>query len=286
VSLSGNTSTAMKLEGRAALVTGASKGIGAGLAIGLAQAGARVAVHYGLDKAGAERTLTSIREHGGDGEIFQANIGKKNEVEDLVETVHAQFGRLDVLVNNAARTRFAPALDATEDDLDEVLDTIIRGPFFGSVAAARYMMKESGGSIINITSAVATLAKEFHAVYAVAKGGLEVMTRQLAYEFAPKVRVNAIAPGATSNERNLGYDPDFDQKYAQIIPMGRVLYPEDHVGPCVFLASDDSGFLTGEVLHVDGGYSLYGHSPGMSGWDFSRERNHAVVPSPEATAKA
>jgi 3-oxoacyl-[acyl-carrier protein] reductase len=267
-----------KLKGRVALVTGASKGIGRALAIGLAHAGASVAVHYGLDASGGEQTLDAIRSSGGTGQLFQADVGSKREIEELIQGVIDNLGRLDVLVNNAARTRFAPALEATEADLDEVLDTIIRGPFFGSIAAARHMIGIGGGSIINISSAVVSLAKEYHAVYAVAKGGLEIMTRQLAYEFAPhQVRINAIAPGATSNERNRRYDAEFDQKYAVIMPMGRVAQPEDFVGPCVFLAGDDSAFMTGEVLHVDGGYSLYGHSPGMSGWDFSSERSRPTA---------
>lgn len=269
-----------KLQDRVALVTGSSKGIGRGIAIGLAAAGATVAVHYGLDRDGGDRTVEAIRINGGTAELFQADIGSKIEVEDLIESVIEKFGSLGILVNNAARTRFAPALKALEEDLDEVLNVIVRGPFFGSIAAAKHMIPKGRGSIINISSAVVTMAKEYHAVYAVAKGGLETMTRQLAYEFAEyNIRVNAIAPGATSNERNRSYDAEFDIKYASIMPLGRVGYPEDYVGPCVFLASDDSAFLTGEVLHVDGGYSLYGHSPGMGDWDFSRERTRTASDS-------
>jgi NAD(P)-dependent dehydrogenase (short-subunit alcohol dehydrogenase family) len=261
-----------KLAGKAALVTGASKGIGEALAIGLAAAGARVAANYKNDIEGAKRTCQQIQQAGGEAAPFQADIGQKLAFEQMVETVYARFGRLDILVNNAARTRFGPLFEVTEADFDDIVNTNLRGPFFGSVAASKKMLEHGGGSIINVSSLAARLMVPFHSAYTMAKGGLESLTRQLALELAPKIRVNAIAPGATSSERNRGYDARFDDKWASVTPLGRVAYATDYIAPCVFLASDDSAFITGQILDISGGWTLQGVRPDMSGFDFSKER--------------
>ncbi|MDP7578052.1 MAG: SDR family oxidoreductase [SAR202 cluster bacterium] len=260
-----------KLEGKVALVTGASKGIGQGLAIGLAAAGAHIAVNYKTDPAGANKTCENILTAGGNAKSFQSDIGKKHDFEGLVEEVYQHFGRLDILVNNAARTRFGPLWDMTEIDFNDVIDTVLRGPFFGSIAAAK-KMQDHGGSIINISSIAVKQIMEGHSVYTMAKGGLESLTRQLALELSPKVRVNALAPTATSNERNLAYDPDYDKKWANVSPIGRIAYVNDYVGPCVFLASEDSALVTGQIIYVDGGWTLQGNSPDASDFDFSSDR--------------
>jgi NAD(P)-dependent dehydrogenase (short-subunit alcohol dehydrogenase family) len=154
-----------------------------------------------------------------------------------------------------------------------LVNTNLRGPFFGSVAAAK-IMKESGtvGAIINISSCAAKLMLPFHSCYTMVKGGLEALTRQLAFELAPDVRVNCIAAGATSTDRNRVYDVRFDERWAAITPAGRVARVEDYVGPCIFLASDQSRFMTGQVLNVDGGWTLKGENPDMARYDFSEER--------------
>jgi NAD(P)-dependent dehydrogenase (short-subunit alcohol dehydrogenase family) len=263
---------AHKLSGKVALVTGASKGIGRGLAIGLAAAGARVALNYKSDKAGAEAARMQIQNSGGEACVIAADIGSKAQFEAMVEDICSRFGRLDVLVNNAARTRFGPLFEVTEEDFNDVVDTNLRGPFFGSVAAARAMQKNGGGAIINISSCAAKLMIAFHSTYAMAKGGLENLTRQLAIELAPHIRVNAIAPAPTSTERNRSYDPDYDEKWGAAIPAKRVAFVEDYVGPCVFLASDDARFVTGQILNVDGGWTLQGRTPDTSHYDFSQDR--------------
>ena len=260
------------LKGKVALVTGASKGIGQALAIGLAQSGAQIAVIYKHDTAGAEQTCDSIRELGGEAEPFSANIGAKGEFEGVVDRVCERFGRLDILINNAARTRFGPIDEVTEEDFDDIVDTVLRGPFFGSIAAARRMTEQGGGSIVNISSIAVRGIMFFHGAYTMAKGGLEAMTRQLALELAPQVRVNAVAPHATSNDRNSAYDPDFDQKWGEVTPAGRVAVPQDYVGPTVFLASDAARMVTGQLLYVDGGWTLQGRSPDQSDFDFSADR--------------
>jgi NAD(P)-dependent dehydrogenase (short-subunit alcohol dehydrogenase family) len=261
-----------KLTGKVAIVTGSSGGIGRGLAIGLAANGAQVAVHYKTNGAGAEDTLAVIRQAGGEGELYQADIGAKSAFETLIDSVVRRFGGLDTLVNNAARTRFGPLSDVTEEDFDDVVGTNLRGPLFGSAAAARHMAPRGGGSIINISSCAARLMVPFHSVYTMAKGGMEALTRQLALELAPSIRVNAIAPGPTSTDRNRGYDPEYDNTWKSVIPAGRVGRVEDYVGACVFLASDDAAFITGQIIGIDGGWTIKGYPPDLSKSDFSKDR--------------
>jgi NAD(P)-dependent dehydrogenase (short-subunit alcohol dehydrogenase family) len=263
-------SSATPLEGKVAVVTGSSKGIGRALAIGLARNGAKVAVNYKNDEAGGEETCRAIREEGGTAIAVGADVGVLDEVRALIDTAHRELGSIDVLVNNAGRTRFGPAREVTPEDWDDVMNTNLRGAFFATVTAAEAMGER--GSIVNVSSCAATLMVAYHAVYTTSKGGLEAMTRQLALELAPRVRVNAIAPAATSMERNWEYDPDFDRSWRDVTPMGRVATPEDYVAPVVFLASDASAFVTGEVLHVDGGWTIKGDYPGMSHYDFESDR--------------
>lgn len=263
-------SAALPLQDRVAVVTGSSKGIGQALAIGLARSGAKVAVNYKNDRAGAERTCELIHQHGGTAISVGADVGVSDGVQKLIDVAHSELGSIDVLVNNAGRTRFGSAFEVTDEDWDDVMNTNLRGAFFGTIAAARVMGEH--GSVINISSCAARLMVAHHAVYTTSKGGLEAMTRQLALELAPRVRVNALAPAATSMERNWEYDPDFDKSWREVTPMGRVATPEDYIEPLVFLASDASGFITGEVLHVDGGWTIKGDYPGMSHYKFETDR--------------
>jgi NAD(P)-dependent dehydrogenase (short-subunit alcohol dehydrogenase family) len=257
------------VAGKAVLVTGSSKGIGRALAIGLAEHGAAVAVHYKTDRAGALETCDMIERRGGTSVAFGADVSHPAEARRLVAQARTELGRLDVLVNNAARTRFGPPDEVTDEDWDDVVGTNLRGPFVMSVAAAASM--EAGGSIINVSSCAASLMIRSHSLYTTAKGGLEALTRQLAFEYAPRIRVNAIAPAPTGTTRAYEYDPQYDEKWGALIPMGRVGKPEDYVGSVVFLASELSAFMTGEVLHVDGGWTLKGETPLLLD-DFSHER--------------
>lgn len=261
-----------KLDGKVALVTGASKGIGRGIAIAFGGAGARVAINFKTDALGAKAAQSEINDAGGESEIIQADIGSKSDFERLVESVYSRFGRLDVLVNNAARTRFAPLSEVTEEDFADVINTNLMGPLFGSAAAARRMLDHGCGSIINVSSCAAKLMVPFHSAYSMAKGGLEALTRQLAVELAPQIRVNAIAPGPTLTERNQEYDANYDQKWSKHIPAGRVASVKDYEAICIFLASNDSAFVTGQIIGVDGGWTLQGNSPDFSTADFSGDR--------------
>jgi NAD(P)-dependent dehydrogenase (short-subunit alcohol dehydrogenase family) len=257
------------VAGKVALVTGSSKGIGRALAVGLAEHGAAVAVHYKTDHAGALETCELIDRDGGISVALGADVSDPVEARRLVAQARTELGGLHVLVNNAARTRFGPPSQVTDEDWDDVVGTNLRGPFVTSIAAAESM--EEGGSIINISSCAASLMIRDHSLYTTAKGGLEALTRQLAFEYAPRIRVNAIAPAPTGTTRAYEYDPQYDEKWGALIPMGRVGRPEDYVGSVVFLASELSAFMTGEVLHVDGGWTLKGHTPLLID-DYSRER--------------
>jgi NAD(P)-dependent dehydrogenase (short-subunit alcohol dehydrogenase family) len=261
------------LAGKIAIVTGASKGIGQVLAVGLARAGAAIVVNYKSDAGGADETCRLIDEAGGRARAVQADVSSSAEARDLVEETDSSFGGVDILVNNAGRTRFGPPEGVTDDDWDYVMDTNLRGPFFLTVAAARSMRERGGGCVVNISSCAATSMIRDHAVYTASKGGLEALTRQLAFEYAPVIRVNAIAPAPTSIERNRQYDADYDENWGRVIPMGRVGFPEDYVGPLVFLASEQSRFLTGAVLNVDGGWTLKAHTPDMDAYSYESDRS-------------
>jgi len=260
------------LRGKVILVTGASKGIGRGLAVGLGRAGATVAVNYKSDADGAEQTVAAVREAGGDAHALQADVGDRQDARRMVDECVRRHGRIDALVNNAGRTRFGAPEEVSDDDWDDVINTNVRGTFIASIAAAGHMKRSGGGSIVNISSCSATLGLMYHSLYTTSKGAIDTLTRQLALELAPDVRVNAIAPAPTSTPRNLEYDPNYNENWGRVIPLRRVGQPEDLVGPLCFLVSDQSRFLTGEILHVDGGWTLRGVAPDMAEYAFETDR--------------
>lgn len=262
----------MLLKDKVVLITGASKGIGRALAVGVASDGAAVAVNFKTDEAGAETTRHLIETRGAPAFLIQADVGRRNEAEEMIERVARYFGKIDVLVNNAARTRFGPFEEVTEEDWLDVVHTNLKGTFFASAAAVRRMKPSGKGCIINVSSCAAKLMVPFHSVYTLSKGGIEALTRQLAVELAPEIRVNCISPAPTSTERNQQYDPNYDQNWGRVIPMKRVAQPEDMVGAVTFLASDRASYVTGQILQVDGGWTLKGHTPDLTQEDFSSDR--------------
>jgi glucose 1-dehydrogenase len=237
-----------RLEGKVALVTGAARGIGRALAIGLAAEGALVHL-ADLDDPG--ESLAALPEQ-------RRGLALRCDVAQVAQ-IRASFTRLDhldVLINCAGVTGWMDAVDPSEETWDRVIDTNLKGTFFASIAAAALMREAGGGSIVNVSSVLATRGMPHSAAYAASKGGINALTVQLAIELAPaQVRVNAFAPGATNVARNLADDPGYLEAWAPVIPLGRVAEPEEMVGPAVFLASDDSRHVTGQLFYVDGGWS-------------------------------
>jgi 3-oxoacyl-[acyl-carrier protein] reductase len=245
-----------RLVGKVTVVTGASKGIGAGIARGLAEAGASVVVNYASDKAGADRVVAEVTDSGGKAVAVQGDVSKAADVERLfVEAVRA-FGRLDVLVNNAGVYRFGPIEGVTEAEFHRHYDTNVLGPILAVQAALKHFGPE-GGSVINLSSIVGAAPWPQAALYSSTKAAIDNLTRGLALELAPrKVRVNAVAPGTTESEGTSDlhlFEGDEGKKVIASTPLGRLGTPADIARVVVFLASDDSGWVTGEVIRASGG---------------------------------
>jgi 3-oxoacyl-[acyl-carrier protein] reductase len=245
-----------RLKGKAALVTGASKGIGAGIAKAFAAEGAAVAVNYASSRAGADRVVSEIEARGGRAVAVQGDVGKAADARRIVDETVAAFGRLDVLVNNAGVYRFAPLEEITEAEFRRHFDTNVLGLLLVTQEAVKRLGPQ-GGSIINISSLASTNAMPATAVYSATKGAVDSITLVLASELGPrKIRVNAINPGGVDTEgvEELGFLKT--ELAAQMIaqtPLGRVGRPEDIAAVAVFLASEDSGWITGQMLVASGG---------------------------------
>lgn len=252
----------MRLRDKVVIVTGASKGIGSALALGVAREGAHVIVNYHTDAVGAEAVVNRIQELGRRAIAVQADIGNVKQIAAMFEAVRAQFDRIDVLINNAGVTGWSSLFETTEETWDWVFDTNLKGSFFCSLEAARWMRDLGGGAIVNISTNCAALGVKNLVAYASSKAGLHGLTKQLAVELAPYgIRVNTFAPGPTQVERNLIDDPDYDRSWGSMTPMNRTATPEEMVGPAVFLASDESSYVTGQLFYVDGGWTAQGKIP-------------------------
>jgi len=245
-----------KLAGKVAVVTGASKGIGASIAKHLAAEGAAVVVNYSSSKEGAERVVKEIVSNGGKAVAVQANVAKPAEIERLFSETKKAFGRLDILVNNAGVYEFSPLESVTEEHFHKHFNLNVLGLVLASKEAAKYF-DASGGSIINISSTASSLTPPNTTVYTATKGAVDAVTRTLAKELGPrKIRVNAINPGMVDTEgvRAGGFDQgDFRKQIEAITPLGRIGQVEDVAPAAVFFASSDSGWITGETLRVAGG---------------------------------
>jgi 3-oxoacyl-[acyl-carrier protein] reductase len=251
------TSNTKKLTGKVAVVTGASKGIGASIAKRFAAEGASVVVNYGSSKAGADKVVSEITANGGKAVAVQANVAQKSEVDRLFTETKKIFGALNILVNNAGIYEFATLDNITEEHFHKHFNLNVLGLLLASQAAAR-QFDDGGGSITNISSIVSTLAVPEAAVYSGTKGAVDAITRSLASELGPRrIRVNAIRPGMVETEgtQSAGITgSDLRKQVEAQTPLRRIGQPQDIAGTAVFLASDDSSWITGETFVISGGY--------------------------------
>ena len=245
-----------KLDGKVAIVTGASKGIGTAIAKHLAAEGAAVVVNYSSSKEGADRVVDEITKQGGKAVAVRANMVKKAEVERLFSEAKKAFGRLDILVNNAGVYEFLPLENVTEEHFHKLFDVNVLGLLLAIQEATKYFGPE-GGSVINISSSASMSAPPTASVYSATKAAVDTITKSLAKELGPrKIRVNAINPGMVETEgvRAAGlHESDFRKQLESQTPLGRIGQVEDIAPTAVFLASSDSAWITGETFIITGG---------------------------------
>jgi 3-oxoacyl-[acyl-carrier protein] reductase len=244
-----------RLEGTVAVVTGASLGIGAAIAEHLADEGAAVVVNYSRSKERAEQVVAQITGKGGRAIACQADVRVPAQAEALLQAAVNAFGKVDVLVNNAGVFEFSPVEGITEDHYNRQFDTNVKGLVFATQAAVK-AMGQNGGSIINISSVVATMPPPNSAVYSATKGAVDTITKALAAELGPKrILVNAISPGATESDGFYAMPGHEDTKkwFESLTPLGRMGKPEDIARVVTFLASPDAAWITGQVIPVSGG---------------------------------
>ncbi|WP_339208897.1 3-oxoacyl-[acyl-carrier-protein] reductase [Paenibacillus sp. FSL K6-3182] len=242
------------LEGKKALVTGASRGIGRSIAIALAEAGADVAINYSGSEAAAAETAQAVEALGRRAIVIKANVGKVDEFDAMVKEVIEQFGAVDILVNNAGITRDNLIMRMKEDEFDQVIETNLKGVFNGIKAVTRSMMKQRSGRIINISSVVGVLGNPGQANYVAAKAGVIGLTKASARELASRgITVNCVAPGFIQTEMTDKLPEEMRQSLSGQIPLARLGDPSDIANAVRFLASDASAYMTGQTIHVDGG---------------------------------
>jgi 3-oxoacyl-[acyl-carrier protein] reductase len=244
-----------KLSGKVAIVTGASKGIGAAIAEQLAKDGASVIVNYASSSAGAETVVAKIKAAGGKAKAIRADVGKPAEAKQLIDATVSEFGRVDVLVNNAGVYEFVPLHEVTEKHFDRLFNVNVRGLLFATQAAAA-AIGEQGGSIINISSMASQSPPPGGSVYSATKGAVDVITQSLAAELGPrKIRVNAVSPGPVETEgtHSMAEWDQFKTVMLPRTPLGRIGQPGDIATVVSFIASEDAGWITGQIIPAAGG---------------------------------
>lgn len=244
----------MKLDGKTAVVTGGSRGIGRTVSLRLAEMGCMVYVNYVSNSDAAEETVAQIEENGGKGEVAQFDVADFDQTQNTLKSIIKEQGSIDILINNAGITRDGLVAMMKEADWDSVLDTNLKGAFTCAKAVVRPMMKKRWGRIVNISSIVGFSGNAGQVNYAAAKAGMIGLTKSLAREFASrKITVNCIAPGYIVTEMTEQLDDSVKEKMLGEIPMGTLGEADDIAAAVAYLVSDDAGYVTGQTLHVNGG---------------------------------
>lgn len=245
------------LEGKVAVVTGASRGIGRAVALKLASQGAAVVINYNGSADRAEEVKNEIEKNGGKAVTMQCNVSDFQACENFIKKVITEFGRLDILVNNAGITRDGLLMKMSEEDFDAVLDTNLKGTFHCIRFASRQMMKQRSGRIINLSSVSGVMGNAGQANYSASKAGVIGLTKSAARELASRgITVNAVAPGFIDTEMTQVLNEKVKEGAVAQIPLGRFGQPEDIAEAAAFLASEGAGYITGQVLCVDGGMAM------------------------------
>ncbi len=244
----------MSLNGKNALVTGGSRGIGRAICLRLAEMGAHVFINYVSNPAAAEETMKLITDGGGTADIAAFDVADADMAQSAIKTLIKEAGSIDILVNNAGITRDGLMARMKEDDWDMVLDTNLKGAFLCSKAAARSMMKKRWGRIVNISSVIGFAGNAGQVNYAAAKAGMQGLTKSMAREFATRnITVNAVAPGYIITDMTRDLPEDIQEKITAGIPLASLGQPEDVAGAVAYLVSDDGAYVTGNTIHVNGG---------------------------------
>ncbi|HNU80209.1 MAG TPA: 3-oxoacyl-[acyl-carrier-protein] reductase [Bacillota bacterium] len=244
----------MQLKGKTAVVTGGSRGIGRAIALELASCGANVVVNYTRNSKAADEVVAEIEAMGSSGMAVKADVSIASEVENLVNEVLKTFGSIDILVNNAGITRDNLIIRMTEKEFDEVINTNLKGAFICTKAVSRVMIKQKSGKIINVSSVVGIVGNAGQSNYAAAKAGLIGFTKSMAKELAKRgINVNAVAPGFIQTDMTSVLPDNVKEEFLKSIPLMRIGKPEDIAKTVLFLASEYSDYITGQVINIDGG---------------------------------
>ena len=247
----------MKLNGKVALVTGASRGIGAAIASKLASLGCDVAINYAGNIQKAEETLNSVKAYGVNAQIYQANVANYEEVEAMTKQIIKDFGHLDIIINNAGITSDNLMMRMDQDSFDSVIDVNLKGTWNVCKSITRPILKQRSGVIINLSSVVGINGNVGQVNYAAYKAGVIGLTKSLAKEFASRnIRVNAVAPGYVKSDMTAKLSEEITEKVLENIPLGQLGEVEDIANAVAFLVSDEARYITGQVLVVDGGMAI------------------------------
>lgn len=245
------------MENQTAIVTGGSRGIGRAICIALAKEGVNIVTCYAKSSAAAEETIAECKEYGVQAVAIQADVAKQEDVEQLFAEALKLTGTIEILVNNAGITRDSLLMRMSDDDFDQVIDTNLRGTFYCMRAASKLMMKKRYGRIVTISSITGVIGNAGQVNYAASKAGVIGMTKSLAKELGSRnVTANAIAPGFITTDMTEGLSETLKEQMAKEIPLCRMGTPEDVADAVAFLVSDKASYITGQVLHVDGGMGM------------------------------